>query len=181
MNHHLESVTDELTVVERSSRIVRFGCGHQYSQQFKVNFYGRVHALDRSQLLSRLMCGDCVLHLVRKYFRRCGYCGHVIKVDDAISLLPITSEEEKKKPGVVVIESLDDSVQYLMGCMDPACTKQRRYFFGYWRKGGFDKTDFEILCGESVMDLPQEDSRVRILIGAVQQGHQCEDAQVLMA
>lgn len=132
----LMPATDELGIVERSSRVVRFGCGHPYDHRFKVNFYGRIHAPDRGQLAARVMCGDCMLNLVKKYFRRCGYCRHVIKVDDPVSLFPIDSEEALKNPDVVVVETIDHHARYLMGCMDPVCVKSNRTFSGYWRKDG---------------------------------------------
>ncbi len=160
--------TDELSIVERSSKIVRFECGHPYDHRFKVNFYGRVHAPDRGQLSARVMCGDCVLDLVKKYFRRCGYCRHVIKVDDPVSLSPIVSEEEVKRSGIVIVETLDH-VRYLMGCMDPACMKSQRAFSGYWRKSGLTY----VYLDDSVADgmVTSGLIPVNVIIGATYCGH----------
>lgn len=130
-------VNENFQVIQKSERLVRWKCGHDFAEKFAYSIYGETLNPREQVFKKRERCGDCMLNVLSPVVIRCGLCGHHILPGEGIALYVDTKD-------FVHREWITFHDKQVVGCLRWDCCPSGAYFAGHW---GGDHVDLAFAGG----------------------------------
>jgi hypothetical protein len=119
-----KKVTDELKAVPTSQTNVRYDCGHEYAETFKLDIFGDELELTEEALKVHDECGNCLAEKIKKCTIRCSLCGRAIFPGEEVALYD--KKYLKFKKGHKAVNG------QIIGCMRWECCPSGAFLAGAW-------------------------------------------------
>lgn len=122
--------SDLIRVEGAEGRRVPWGCGHEFSERFRIVAYGEVlEQKDPHFFMVRPCCGACTVRFLKEESIRCGRCGRIIRPEDPCSLYPNPPEFRP--------QWATGAFDGILCCMRRDCVLSPYLYAGEWSVRGF--------------------------------------------